>query len=101
MNTSDTGQEQRPIYMLDEADLEAVTGGSAGRAAELTIYKWLSDYLGRPAEYLWARGWRRKCDSAEQLGKRLRRRYQRQQQRHGLARPGRATAEAEQRIGKA
>ena len=35
MNTSDTGQEQRPIYMLEEADLEAVTGGSAGRAAEL------------------------------------------------------------------
>ena len=29
-----------------------------------------------------------KCDSAEQLGKKLRRCYQRQQQRQGLARPG-------------
>ena len=50
VNTSDTGQEQRPIYMLDEADLEAVTGGSAGGAARLTIYKWLSDYGTRQAE---------------------------------------------------
>jgi hypothetical protein len=32
--------------------------------------------------------WAQACDSAEQLGERLRRRYQRQQQRHGLARPG-------------
>jgi hypothetical protein len=29
-----------------------------------------------------------KCQSAEELGKKLKRRYQRQQQRHGLARPG-------------
>jgi len=32
--------------------------------------------------------WAQRCDSAEQLGERLRRRYQRQQQRHGLARTG-------------
>ena len=36
-----------------------------------------------------------KCDSAEQLGERLRRRYQRQQQRQGLASAGHARAEAE------
>ena len=29
-----------------------------------------------------------RCQSAEELGQRLKRRYQRQQQRHGLARPG-------------
>ena len=29
--------------------------------------------------------WAQKCDSAEQLGERLKRRYQRQQQRRGLA----------------
>jgi hypothetical protein len=33
-----------------------------------------------------------KCDNAEELGKRLRRRYQRQQQRQDLVRPGRAEA---------
>ena len=33
--------------------------------------------------------WAQKCDSAEHLGERLRRRYQRQQPRHGLASPGR------------
>ena len=32
--------------------------------------------------------WAQKRDSAEQLGERLRRRYKRQQQRQGLARPG-------------
>jgi hypothetical protein len=32
--------------------------------------------------------WAQACDSAEQLGEKLRRRYQRQQQRQGLARPG-------------
>ena len=32
--------------------------------------------------------WAQRCDSAEQLGERLRRRYHRQQQRHGLARTG-------------
>jgi len=33
MNTSDTGQEQRPIYMLDQADLEAVTDGAGSDRA--------------------------------------------------------------------
>ncbi|MBR1296654.1 hypothetical protein [Bradyrhizobium sp. AUGA SZCCT0042] len=37
----------------------------------------------------------RQCDSAEELGKQLRRRYQRQRQRAGLTPAGRATAEAE------
>ena len=32
--------------------------------------------------------WAQACDSAEQLGERLKRRYDRQQQRYGLARPG-------------
>jgi hypothetical protein len=32
--------------------------------------------------------WAVKCDSAEQLGERLKRRYDRQLQRRGLARPG-------------
>jgi hypothetical protein len=50
MNTSDTGHEQRPIYMLDEADLEAVTGGSVGFAAAFTAYKWLTDYGTRQLE---------------------------------------------------
>jgi hypothetical protein len=36
-----------------------------------------------------------KCQSAEELGQRLRRRYQRQQQRQGIARPGRGRAEGE------
>ncbi len=36
-----------------------------------------------------------KCDNAEELGRRLRRRYQRQQQRQDLVRPGRAEADAE------
>ena len=36
-----------------------------------------------------------KCQSAEELGKRLRRRYQRQQQRQGLPPVGRSRAEAE------
>ena len=36
-----------------------------------------------------------KCDSAEQLGKKLRRRYMRQQARHGLTPPGRGRAEGE------
>ena len=31
--------------------------------------------------------WAQKCDSAEQLGERLRRRYQRQQARRGIAQP--------------
>jgi hypothetical protein len=35
------------------------------------------------------------CDSAEQLGQRLKRRYDRQLQRRGLAPPGNARAEAE------
>ena len=39
--------------------------------------------------------WAQACDSAEQLGVRLRRRYQRQQQRQGLASAGHARAEAE------
>ena len=38
---------------------------------------------------------KRACDSAEQLGKQLRRRYQRQQQRQGTASPGRSRSEAE------
>ena len=37
--------------------------------------------------------WAQACDSAEQLGKQLRRRYQRQQQ--GTASPGRSRSEAE------
>ena len=36
-----------------------------------------------------------KCQSAEELGQRLKRRYQRQQQRAGLAPAGNARAEAE------
>ena len=36
--------------------------------------------------------WAQKCDSAEQLGKKLRRRYMRRQQRQGLASPGRTRA---------
>ena len=36
-----------------------------------------------------------KCDNAEELGKRLRRRYQRQQQRQDLVRSGRAEADTE------
>ena len=36
-----------------------------------------------------------RCDSAEQLGERLRRRYQRQHQRQGIASAGNARAEAE------
>jgi hypothetical protein len=36
-----------------------------------------------------------RCDSAEQLGKQLRQRYQRQQQRQGTASAGNARAEAE------
>ena len=36
-----------------------------------------------------------KCQSAEELGKKLRRRYQRQQRRQGAVRPGRTTAHAE------
>ena len=39
--------------------------------------------------------WAQKCDSAEQLGQRLKRRYDRQLQRQGLAPPGNARAEAE------
>ena len=39
--------------------------------------------------------WAVKCQSAEELGQRLKRRYQRQQQRAGLPDPGRARAEAE------
>ena len=39
--------------------------------------------------------WAQKCDSAEQLGERLKRRYDRQLQRRGLAPPGNARAEAE------
>jgi hypothetical protein len=35
----------------------------------------------------------RRCQSAEELGKRLRRRYQRQQQRQGAGRPNRSRAE--------
>ena len=43
------------------------------------------------------------CDSAEQLGERLKRRYDRQLQRRGLARPdrGRAEAQLDLLIGKA
>ena len=36
-----------------------------------------------------------RCDSAEQLGERLRRRYQRQQQRRGTAPPGRRRVDRE------
>jgi hypothetical protein len=36
-----------------------------------------------------------KCDSAEQLGQRLKARYDRQRQRQGIAPPGRGRAEAE------
>ena len=36
-----------------------------------------------------------KCESAEELGKRLRRRYQRQQARQGIASHGRSRAEGE------
>ena len=39
--------------------------------------------------------WAQKCDSAEQLGERLKHRYDRQLQRRGLAPPGNARAEAE------
>ena len=39
--------------------------------------------------------WAQQCDSAEQLGERLRRRYQRQQQRHGLVSRVRNVAEGE------
>jgi hypothetical protein len=39
--------------------------------------------------------WAQKCDSAEQLGERLKRRYDRQLQRRGLAPPGNGRAEAE------
>ena len=39
--------------------------------------------------------WALRCDSAEQLGERLKRRYDRQLQRRGLAPPGNARAEAE------
>ena len=39
--------------------------------------------------------WALKCDSAEQLGERLNRRYDRQLQRRGLAPAGNARAEAE------
>ena len=39
--------------------------------------------------------WAQACDSAEQLGKKLRRRYQRQQQLQGTASPGSTRAEAE------
>ena len=39
--------------------------------------------------------WAQKCDSAEQLGKRLKRRYDRQLQRRGLAPLGNARADAE------
>jgi hypothetical protein len=39
--------------------------------------------------------WAQKCDSAEQLGERLERRYDRQLQRRGLAPPGNARVEAE------
>jgi hypothetical protein len=39
--------------------------------------------------------WAQKCDSAEQLGERLRRRCQRQQQRQGIASHGRSRAEGE------
>jgi hypothetical protein len=35
------------------------------------------------------------CDTAEQLGEKLRKRYDRQRQRQGLSRPGHATAEGE------
>jgi hypothetical protein len=39
--------------------------------------------------------WAQKCDSAEQLGEKLKRRYDRQLQRRGLAPSGNARAEAE------
>jgi hypothetical protein len=39
--------------------------------------------------------WALKCDSAEQLGERLKRRYDRQRQRQGIAPPGNSRAEAE------
>ena len=39
--------------------------------------------------------WAQKCDSAKQLGEKLKRRYDRQLQRRGLAPPGNAHAEAE------
>ena len=39
--------------------------------------------------------WALKCDSAEQLGERLKRRYGRQRQRQGIAPPGNSRAEAE------
>ena len=39
--------------------------------------------------------WAQKCDSAEQLGERLKRRYDRQLQRRGLAPPRNARADAE------
>lgn len=39
--------------------------------------------------------WAQKCDSAEQLGERLKRRYDRQRQRAGLAPAGNARAQAE------
>ena len=36
-----------------------------------------------------------RCDSAEEMGRQLKRRFDRSLQRQGLTRPGRATAEAE------
>lgn len=39
--------------------------------------------------------WAQACDSAEQLGEKLRRRYDRQRQRQGIAPPGRGRAEGE------
>jgi len=39
--------------------------------------------------------WAQKCDSAEQLGERLKRRYDRQLQHRGLTPPGNARADAE------
>ena len=39
--------------------------------------------------------WAQRCDSAEQLGERIKRRYDRQLQRRGLAPSGNARADAE------
>ena len=49
MNTSGTGQKQLPIHMLDEVELDAVSGGFAslglaGEVARYTVKMWLLDY---------------------------------------------------------
>ena len=49
MDTSDRGQKQLPIRMLDEAEFDAVNGafaslGLAGDVARHTARMWLLDY---------------------------------------------------------